>query len=556
MPWLFAAGVAFAGGAGGPAGTRPLPEQALTAQIFYEFLLAEIAGARGQFQVAVPAYLDLARRTRDPRVARRATEVALYARQFSAAGEAARIWSEADPDSADARKVLAGLLMGRGTPRLEEAQAHLARVLAQAGEMLPQNLLGLNRAFGEVQDKGAVRTAIERVTEPYLHLPEAHFARAQAAHSAGDGPGALLELDQAVARRADWELAVLFRAQILQADDPAAASKLMAGYVARHPDSLSGRVAYARALAGERRLEEAYQEFKGLLVERPEEPDLLNAAGVLAMELDKFDEAEDLMRRLLARGPRDADGVRLFLGQIADQKKRYDEAVEWYGAVEGEGRRPEARLRMAHSLASAGRVDEARKILQALPQEDPETQTRIRLAEAQILRDAGKVAEAYAVVEDALRIQPDNTDLLYESAMLAERQGHLEAMEFRLRKLIALRPESAHAYNALGYALADRGLRLDEAEGLIRTALSLSPDDPYITDSMGWVRFRRGDALGAAQLLETAYGLRADPEIAAHLGEVYWSLGRQGDARRIWTQALQAHPDHPVVKAAMKRLAP
>ncbi|MBL8438647.1 MAG: tetratricopeptide repeat protein [Zoogloeaceae bacterium] len=557
IPWLLAGGVASAAGPGTPAeSVRRLPGQELTAQIFYEFLLAEVAGARGQFQVAIPAYLDLSRRTRDPRIARRATEMALYARQFGAAGEAARIWSDVDPDSADARKVLAGLLIGRAAPRLEEAQAHLARVLAQSGESLPQNLLGLNRAFGEVQDKAAVRTAIERVTEPYLQLPEAHFARAQAAYGAGDSAAALAELDLADARRGDWELAVLLRAQILQTEDPAQASKTMAAYIARHPDSLAGRVAYARALAGERRLDEAYQEFKRLLADRPDEPDLLNAAGVLALELDKYDEADELLRRLLARGPRDIDGVRLLLGQIADQKKQFAEAVDWYAAVEGETRRPEARLRMAHSLAAAGRIDEARNILQSLPQDAPDAQARIRLAEAQILRDAGKVAEAFEVVEAALRGQPDNTDLLYEAAMLAERQNHLEVMEFRLRKLIALKPDSAHAYNALGYALADRGLRLEEAEALIRKALELSPDDPFITDSLGWVRFRRGDATGAAQVLETAYRLRADPEIAAHLGEVYWSLGRQEDARRTWNQALQAHPDNSVIKAAMKRLMP
>lgn len=541
--------------AGAAGGADALPTQTLSAQVFYEFMLAEVAAARGQFDVAVPAYLDLARRTRDPRIARRATEVALFARQLPAAGEAARIWSEADPNSAEAKRVLAGVLIGGGAARMDEAQTQLARILAQAGDHLPQTLLGLNRALGQVQDKAAVRGAIDRVTEPYLQLPEAHFARAQAAYIAQDVAAASGEIDQALALRPDWELAVLFKAQLLQARDPREARLFLADYVARNPTSQVGRVAYARALAGDRQYEEALVEFRRLLAERPDDPELIKATAVLAMQANQLDEADRLFRQLLTAEPQDADGVRLYLGQIADRRKRYNEAIEWYRGVQDEPQRAEAQLRMAQSMASAGRLDEARKLLRALPGDEAAV-TRHRLAEAQILRDAGKNEEAYGVMEQALRAQPDDPDLLYESAMLAERLGHLEVMENRLRKLIALKPDSSHAYNALGYSLADRGLRLAEAEDLIRKAMELAPDDPYITDSMGWVLFRRGDAPGAVVYLEKAYRLRPDPEIAAHLGEVYWKQGRKDEARRLWAEALKANPDNEELKSVQKRFAP
>jgi len=540
---------AIIGGADAPSA------QALSPQIFYEFLLAEIAAARGQFGVAVPAYLDLARRTRDPRIARRATEMALLARQLPAAAEAARIWSEAEPDSAEAKRVLAGVLISGGTARLDEAQAHLARILAQAGERLPQTLLGLNRAFAQVEDKTAVRRAIDRVTEPYLNFPEARFARAQAALATQDGEAASGELEQALALRPDWEPAVLFQATLLHARDPHSARAFLADYLVRNPTSLAGRVAYARALAGERQYDAALAEFRRLLAERPDDPDLLNATAVLALQANQLDEADRLLRQLLAQGPRDADGVRLYLGQIADQRKRHDEAIELYRAVSEEPRRAEAQLRIAHSLASAGRIDEARRQLRALPG-DAAAVARYRLAEAQILRDANRTGEAFEVMEQALREQPDDPDLLYESAMLAERLERLEVMESRLRKLIALKPDNSHAYNALGYSLADRGLRLGEAETLIRKALELAPDDPFITDSMGWVLFRRDDAPGAATYLEKAYHLRPDPEIAAHLGEVYWSMGRKDEARRLWADALKAHPDNEALQDVQKRLVP
>lgn len=553
VPAVAQAPQADAARSGRPDGAAA-PGQGLTPQVFYEFMLAEVATARGRFEVAVPAYVDLARRTRDARIARRATEVALFARQLQAAAEAARIWSEADPDSADAKRVLAGLLIGAGTGRLEEAQAHLARILAQAGDRLPQNLLGLNRALGQVQDKAAVRSAVERVTEPYLQLPEAHFARAQAAYADQDPEAAGREIDQALAERPDWEPAVLFQAQLIQTRDPGAAREYLAAYVARNPDSQAGRVAYARSLAGDRQYEAALAEFRRLLAQHPGDADLLIATAALAMQVNELDEADRLFREVLAQSPRDADGIRLSLGQIADRRKRPEEAIEWYRAVEGEQRRPEAQLRMAYSLAAAGRVDEARQMLRGLPGDNAAV-ARHRLAEAQILRDAGRVEEAYAVMEAALRDQPDDHDLLYESAMLAERLGRVEVMENRLRKLIALDPENSHAYNALGYSLADRGVRLMEAETLIRKALELAPDDPFITDSMGWVLFRRGDLAGAAAYLEKAYRLRPDPEIAAHLGEVYWSMGRKDEATRLWGEALKAHPDNQEVKAVQKRLA-
>lgn len=531
-----------------------LPGQELSPQVFYEYLLAEIAGARGEFGVAVPAYLDLARRTRDPRIARRATEMALFARQLPAALEAARIWAEADPDSPDAKRVLAGLLVSGGT-RLDEAQAHLARILAEAGERLPQTLLGLNRAFSQVQDKAAVRSVINRVTEPYLQLPESRFARAHAAYAAQDEDAARHELDQALTLRPDWEPAVLFQAQLLLSRSPGEARLFLADYLSRHPDSQLGRVAHARALAADRQFDAALAEFRRLLEERPDDPELLNATALLAIQADQLDEADRLFRQLLDRSPRDADAVRLSLGQLAERRKRYDEAIEFYRAVTDEARKPEAQLRIAQSLAAAGRIDEARKHLRALPG-DPTAVARHRLAEAQILSDANRTGEAFEVVEQALRAQPDDPDLLYESAMLAERLERLGVMESRLRKLIALKPDSSQAYNALGYALADRGQRLPEAEALIRKALALAPDDPFITDSMGWVLFRRGDSSGAATHLEKAYRLRRDPEIAAHLGEVYWRLGRKDEARQLWAESLKSNPDNKVLKAVVKRLAP
>lgn len=529
------------------------PEQELSARILYTFLLAEIAGARGELGISLQAYMDLAQRTQDPRIARRATEIALFARNTQAASEAARIWAKTDPSSEEAKRVLAGVLAG-GDGQLEQVQGQLARLLASAPEQIENHLLGLNRAFTRVADKQAVRTVINNLTEPYLNHPEAHFARAQAAITADDAIDALAEIDNALQLRADWEPATLFKSQLLsQSGADAESLKLLEDYLGRKPDSRNARLSYARALVSAKQFDPARREFRSLLEAAPEDRDLMYAVGLLSAQLDDFDTATPLLAGALKAQHPESNSIRLNLGQIADRNGRPDEAIKWYGDVEQGQHYVDAQFRIANILAQQGKMDAARKHLQAL-QTTESTRSRLILAEAQMLRNAGQTQEAYSVIDNGLRDDPDNADMLYESAMLAERLGKLQVMEGRLRKLIALDPDHAHAHNALGYSFADRGVNLEEAEALIIRALELTPNDPFILDSLGWVRFRRGDSAEALTHLERAYGLRPDPEIAAHIGEVLWTLDRRQDASRIWSEALEAHPENSALKEAMQRL--
>lgn len=530
-----------------------LPAQDLTARTLYTFLLAEIAGARGEIGIAVQAYADLAQRTRDPRIARRAMEIALFARDMPAAIDAARIWSEAEPSSEEARRILAGLLAG-GDGQLEQAQAQLARLLAQSPENIDNHLMGLNRAFSRVQDKEAIKGVVMRLTEPYTSHPEAHFARAQAAVAAGDTMESVASLDTALRLRPDWEPAVLFKAQLLsQSGAMQEATKIVKEYLERHPDSRNARLAHARALVSTKQFDAARQEFRKLLDGAPDDPELMYAVGLLSAQLEDYDTAATQLERALNAGHPEDDSIRLNLGQVAERRKDSTTALRWYRAVQPGPLHFDAQLRIASVLARDGKLAEAREHLRSVKADEPERK-RLLLAEAQILRSAGKEAEAFELIDGALHDNADDTDLLYESSMLAESLGKLEIMEGRLRKLIALRPEFAHAYNALGYSFADRGVRLEEAETLIMRALALTPDDPFILDSMGWVRFRRDDPTGALAHLEKAYGMRQDPEIAAHLGEVLWSLKRQADASRVWDEALKNNPDNDALKSVIKRL--
>src|SRR5258708_8893965 len=260
--------------------------------------------------------------------------------------------------------------------------------------------------------------------------------------------------------------------------------------------------------------------------------DMAVAVARLSLQLKDYDAAEKYLKSLIESPYRDKDGVRLYLGQVAEERKNLPEALRWYGEVSGGEQCVQAEIRYAQVLARQGKLDEARAHLQQAAAKDSQQRVQLVLAEAQLLRDANQPKAAFDLVGQALERLPNNPELLYDYAMLAEKIERVDILEASLRKLIEIRPEHAHAYNALGYSLADRNQRLPEARELIEKALKLAPDDSFIIDSMGWVLYRMGDLKDSLGYLRRAFAGRPDPEIAAHLGEVLWAMGERADARR------------------------
>ena len=254
-------------------------------------------------------------------------------------------------------------------------------------------------------------------------------------------------------------------------------------------------------------------------------------------------------------GRGDLNPARFYLGQIADEAGRPDEALHWYDqVVAGEHALP-AKVRAAQVLLRQNKLEEARERLAAARANAP-NDFRLVVAEAQLLRDAGRHADAFAFLAQVLEMQPDQPDILYETALAAEKLGYVDVLERHLRRLIALKPDSAQAYNALGYSFADRNIRLEEAAQLIDKALSLAPDDAFILDSKGWLLFRQGKSAAALEALQKAFAQKPDPEVAAHMGEVLWALGRPGEALAVWREASRAHPTNAALAATIKRFVP
>jgi tetratricopeptide (TPR) repeat protein len=525
--------------------------QGMSPQVFYQFLLAELAGQRGDLNLSAEAYTDLAVKTRDARVARRATEISLYARQNKLALQAARLWQELEPDSGKALHTLASLLIGAG--KMSEARPHLlAWIKLNKPEEAFQHLPGL---IARQADRKAVLDLVSDLATAYPALPEAQLSVAQVALQAGQGQRALEAVDRALNLKPGWEGAALFKARVLrQVKDESAALGFLNEFLSVYPLARDTRLNYARQLASANRMQEARGEFQRLAQELPDNAEIRFATGLVEMQSNDLDAAHSNFSKALELGHPDAASVRFTLGQLAEMRSQWDEARTWYESIERGRQAWDAKLRIAVVKGLQGRLAEARADLARLKARDENEQTQIIQTEAQLLRDAKDLEGVYAVLSKGLEQFADNPDLLYERAMTAEKLNRLDVLEKDLRHLIKLRPDHAHAYNALGYTLADRTTRTAEALELLDKALKLAPDDPFVLDSMGWALYKAKRLGEAVSYLRRAFAGRPDPEVAAHLGEVLWVRGERDEARKIWQGSLESNPDNASLQETMSRL--
>lgn len=539
------------------AGDEPLPDVALTEDIMVKVMAAEIAFQRNDWQFAYVTLLGLAQQTRDPRLARRATEIALAVKRPSEALAAVRLWHELAPASEQATQYLLGFIVL--SDNLEEAQPIFAERLQEtAPNARGPMILQIQRTLSRARDKQAALPMLEALVTPYLALPEAHLALAQASFAQGDGERAVGEAKQALKLKPDSQLAVLTLAQV--STDKDAAGQALRAFLTRQPKAREVRIAYARLLTEQKQYREARTEFETLLQSDPKDLSTLFALGILSAQTGDYTSAEGYLTsyvQILGSKPdegRDPTQALLLLSQIAQERKDTDTALKWLAQVEPGPAYVSAQIRRAQLVAERGQLDQARRMLAAIPTDGEREQLQVVGADAQLLRDAGHNRQAFNVLQQALQQFPDNTDLLYDYAMAAEKLDRLDDMERALRRVMRLAPKNQHAYNALGYSLADRNLRLPEALQLIEKALRLAPEDPFILDSMGWVQYRLGKLGEAEDYLRRAYALRPDTEIGVHLGEVLWMQGQYEAAQKLWREARSKDPENDALRSTLTRL--
>ena len=577
------AAAASAPGAEAPEAPRVPEQSSLDGQLFYQLLIAEIQANGGDAGSAYQLYLDAARRHQSGQLYQRAVEIALRARAGEQALSAAKAWRQALPQSRDAAEFTSQILIVLGRPG-ELAAPLRALIQLTPTPQQPQVLANLPRSLARLSDRQVAAQVIDEATQPWrqppLEMAEAWAASGEAWLMAKQFTKAMAATRKALALQPNLLTANLLAADMIgQQPD---AETWVKERVSRADAPPLLRLAYARRLASTQRYEEAATQLDELVKVQPEQTGHWILLAAVRLELRQADAAEAALKQVLARTEpaastpaptssagntasaeaasgdialdKDREQAYLLLAQLDDLRGKRADALRWLDLADPRHEKMAVQSQRARLLAQQGKVADARALLRGLPESEPRDAITKAQAEVQLLRDLGQLPEAYKVLEQTSARFPDDHELQYDQAMLAEKLKRFKDMERLLRRVIELAPDNPNAYNALGYSLADRKVQLDEARTLVEKAAELKPADPFITDSLGWVAFRQGRLDDAAKLLREAYTARPDTEIGAHLGEVLWAQGRKDEALRVWRESQTRDRDNDTLKETLQRL--
>ncbi len=552
------------GGGGGERRARPVSAAQANAELFYEVLLGEFSASLGDPGAGYALVLDAARKSAHAELYRRAADIAIKGRSGDAALVAARAWKRALPQDRDANRYELEILLAMG--RVVDSIEPLRQELSQSSVLGKTLALStIPQLYARAPDKKMAAHFVEQALAQELANPETAAAALVAVGrlrlAAGDVSAAV-----EAARAAQQQEPQLADAAYLALDamgpDAPLAEPIVRNYLQGLPVP-AVHLAYARALAGNQRYSEALGQLDHAIRAEPGLAEAWLLQGSLQVEQRQYAAAQaslktyiGLEQLVLPVEPQRRGMVQawLLLAYVAEKQKDFAAAERWLQRIENSPDMFDVQTRRASVLAAQGRLGEARELLHQLPTSTPELQRVALMAEVQLLRANAQYQDAIVLLATAVAQDPQDGDLVYEQAILAEKMGDNAEMERLLRGLMLSHPEYHHAYNALGYSLAERNTQLDEARRLIQKALELAPNNPFITDSMGWLEFRSGNVAEALRLLKMAYLARPDPEIAAHLGEVQWQSGQKTQAIATWKEALQRDADNASLRETLKRL--
>ena len=548
---------------------KPVINSSLSPETFYEVLLGEIDLQSNEPATAYSLILNAARRTNDAQLYQRAVEVALQSRSGEAALRAAKAWHQAQPTSRPANQALLQILLALN--RLNDTLEPLKTTLAGA-TVEERNLIitAIPRSFLQASDKKLALSIVEQALSDYTGLPSSGGAAwttiGRMRLGNDDLVGTLEAAQRALTRNPSTPGAAFLVLELMERKQPDA-EPLVVKYLEKQPTP-EIRMGYARVLAELRRYPEAQTQLSLLTKDKADLAESWLLLGTLQLQEQQNEAAEVSLKRYVALAKstppstdenapdrsRTLTQAYLALAQMAEDRKDYAGSEAWLALIDSKQELVSVQSRRASILAHQGNLTEARALLRALPDKEGSDLRGKAMAEAQLLRDNKLYPEAYEVLSNAVNAIPGDVDLIYEKAMMAEKTGRLDEMERLLRQVIELKPDYHHAYNALGYSLADRNVRVPEAKQLILKALELTPGDAFIRDSLAWAEFRLGNKAEALRILEAAYKAKPDAEIAAHLGEVLWSAGQRSKAVAMWKEGQRIDRENGTLIETLKRL--
>ena len=547
------------------AASALVSSSALNAELFYQLMVGEISTQDGEPAAGYALILDAARKTGEAQLYQRAADIALQSRSGDAALQAVRAWKQAQPESREANRYLMQILIALN--RISDTQEPVKTEI----ELTPAAdraavIAAIPRAYARVGDKKQASAVVEEVLAFYLVSP----ATASAAWTtvgrmrlaAGDAAGALEAAKKARTADPEADGPALVALELMDPKLPEAEA-LVKTYLARKPQAVSEtRMGYARALLDAQRYAEATAQLQLVIRDKPDLASAWLVLGSLQLQDNQLAPAQTSLERYVTlakqqqseeESARGLSQAYLALAQIAEKRKDFAAAEAWIGKIQNSEDMMQAQTRRASILASQGKLAEGRELIKALPERNPGDARLKVIAEVGLLRDLKQYQMAYDLLSEAIIKFPDEAELVYDQAMMAEKTGNLAEMERLLRRVIAAKPDYYNAYNALGYSLAERGVRLPEARELIRKALEYVPADPFIQDSLGWVEFRLGNLTAAVTIFEIAFKAKPDSEIAAHFGEVLWATGQRDRALAIWREGQLLNPENETLLETLKR---
>jgi tetratricopeptide (TPR) repeat protein len=524
-------------------------------------LLGELKLTQGEPGAAYSLMLEAAKKTGDAQLFNRAVEIALNARSGPPALEAAKAWKQAFPKSREANRFVLQIMVALN--QLPESLMPLRTdLLLSPEEDQVKAINGIVQIYAQAQDKELATAVVEQALVPFVDKPLTAAASwttiGRMKVAAKKLPEALDAAKQATAKDSKAIEPGLLALELFSLGS-SEAEELLQKVIQTADNAMPLRLSYARILIDNQRTKEALAQLVNITEKSPalSEAWLLQAAVLIDGGQD--DEAKNVLLRFVAleKDKENNTGLSqayLMLSQITLRQKKTSESEEWLNKIEDPEALAQVQIQRANLLASRGEISKARALIQQLPNITPQAKRTRLQAEVKLLRDYKMYEQTYQVLLSATKETPDDLELRYELAMMAERLNRVDEMERLLKSVIEAKPDFFHAYNALGFALADRNIRLKEARELIVTALEFAPDDPMITDSLGWVEYRMGNKVAALAILERAYEIKNDAEIGAHLGELYWVLGRKDEALKVWREAKKLAPTNEILLETLKRL--
>lgn len=514
----------------------------LDPELLYSVLVGEIAGQRGDLNLAAKEYWYAAQTSHNVEIAERATRISMYAKNWELTEKSARLWLKLSQNAIKAHQALALSFFYR--QKLDATVREFKNLVNRFERGKEQGLLLVAKLLEKEPAHDFTLQVLQQLINAYPDYAQAWYAYAILALKAKAFPQAERAIEQAIQRQPEWDKAIILHAHILlsQEKSEAAISVLKQGLESK--DNYDLRFSLAKALFELKRYDESIEQFKKLLANKKHKKseDVIYALALLSLQTNRYDQSKYYLIQLL-NSDEYKNEASYYLGQLEETQKHYLTALQWYSQVKGGSYQLESQIRVVTIVAKLGDLEKSRQLLHDLRAKFPQFQVRFYLVEGDLLSTAEQFEQALALYNKALMEFKDNADLLYARALVYDDLGNLAQFEKDLRTILATDPLNVDALNALGYTLAEKTQRYDEALTLIKQALALKPDSAAIIDSMGWVNYKLKNYELAVKYLKKAYALDKNDEIAAHLGQALWAMGEQQKAKEIWGESLQLHPD-------------